>query len=336
MPDGGRHRVEQARRLKFIDEELFWRGEITRARIMKAFDVHEDTAKADLRIYRRDFAPELSPGRHDNRYRMGEGFQPRIEPYPVAEDYLRRLAGDHGEALPIDGSGPEIDTTPLLVRRPIDPLILQSLVRALGAGQELEILYRSASSRQAKSVWILPEGFLHDGFRWSCRCYRYDFEGWGEAVLDRIEDVLGGRRPADANKVGQDSAWTNRVRLRLGPNPGLDPSQAAGIAAQYDMQNGVAEIDIRPCQVAYFLKRYQLEEPVSLKAPHQAPIVLLNRDEAIAAIPPGMRVPLDGLAAGAGRLILEARSICPALTEQQILEVALEQWIRAQSLDRQP
>jgi hypothetical protein len=97
------------------------------------------------------------------------------------------------------------------------------------------------------------------------------------------------------------------------------------------MQNGVVEIEVRPCQVAYFLKRYQLEEPVSLKAPHQAPIVLLNRQEAVAAIPPGMRVPLDGLPAGAGRLMVAARSAYPALSEQQILELALEQLIASPS-----
>src|SRR5262249_54636329 len=144
-----------------------------------------------------------------------------------------------------------VDTTPLLARRRIEPLALQGIVRALEAGQEIEILYRSPSGPEPKGVWILPEGFLHDGFRWSCRCYRYDIEGWGEAVLDRIEDDLGHRRPADLAKVGRDTGWTERVVLKLAPHPGLDPSHRAAIESQHNMSNGVVEIAVRKCQVTY-------------------------------------------------------------------------------------
>ena len=39
-------------------------------------------------------------------------------------------------------------------------------------------------------------------------------------------------------------------------------------------------MSVRQCMLAYFLKRYQLEEPATLKAPHQAPLHLRNREMA--------------------------------------------------------
>jgi hypothetical protein len=47
---------QKSERLTFIDEELFWTGEITRRCIEETFGVSEETAKTDLRDYRRDHA----------------------------------------------------------------------------------------------------------------------------------------------------------------------------------------------------------------------------------------------------------------------------------------
>jgi Fic family protein len=69
---------QKAERVKFIDEELFWVGEITRRSIEEAFGVSEETAKADLRDYRRGYARDLEPDRRDNIYRVPIDFVPRI------------------------------------------------------------------------------------------------------------------------------------------------------------------------------------------------------------------------------------------------------------------
>jgi hypothetical protein len=65
-------------RLKFIDEELFWAGEITRRSIEETFGVSEETAKADLRDYRRGYARDLRPDLSDHIYRVPIGFVPRL------------------------------------------------------------------------------------------------------------------------------------------------------------------------------------------------------------------------------------------------------------------
>ena len=78
-------------RLTFIDEELFWTGEITRRLIEETFGVSEETAKADLRDYRRGYAPDLKPDPRDNIYHVPIDFMPRLS-NPDPESYLDRVA----------------------------------------------------------------------------------------------------------------------------------------------------------------------------------------------------------------------------------------------------
>src|SRR3984893_4402185 len=82
---------QKSARLTFIDEELFWTGEITRRSIEETFGVSEETAKLDLRDYRRGYASDLKPDSRDNIYRVPIDFIPRLSD-PDPEGYLDGLA----------------------------------------------------------------------------------------------------------------------------------------------------------------------------------------------------------------------------------------------------
>src|SRR5205807_7046759 len=114
------------------------------------------------------------------------------------------------------------------------------------------------------------------------------------------------------------------VELELMPNPGLDTVASSAIEEQYGMKGGTKNVSIRQCMLAYFLKRYQLEEPTTLKAPHQAPLHLRNRRMATELMPPGMRVPLEETDAAAPKLMGRLRELLPEASEQAIIERALK------------
>ncbi len=306
----------KAERLAFIDEELFWTGNITRRAIEATFGVSEETAKADLRAYRRQM-PDLKPDRRDNIYRVPIDFVPRLS-NPAPEAYLDRLARRRGAAIPIA-------TVPNVNRRPIDRTVLQSVVRAILDVQEIEIFYRSPRAATATRYRIFPHALLHDGFRWSVRCYiRRDGQGhWGEMVLDRIEEVMAQSSTADPKLIGADEEWQTIIELELVPHPGLDPAAASLIAEQYGMRRGLKVLPVRQCMLAYFLKRYQLEEPITLKAPHQGPLHLRNRAMATELMPLGMRVPLADTEAVGPQLMRRLLQLLPGASEQAILEEAL-------------
>lgn len=307
---------DKAARLAFIDEELFWIGQITRRTIEETFGVSEETAKADLRAYRRH-VPDLKPDRRDNIYRVPIDFVPRLS-NPGPEAYLDRLARRAAAVIPV-AMVPDVD------RRPIDRTVLQSVVRAIRDVAEIEIFYRSPRAAAATRYRVFPHALLHDGFRWSVRCYiRRDGQGhWGEMVLDRIEEVMAQTWPAEPSLIGADKEWQTIVDLELGTHPGLDPAVGSLIEEQYGMRGGVKVVRIRQCTLAYFLKRYQLEEPVTLKAPHQGPLYLRNRAMATELMPPGMQVPLADSDAAAPRLMQRLLQLLPGLSEQAILERAL-------------
>ncbi|MGH7115442.1 MAG: WYL domain-containing protein [Stellaceae bacterium] len=252
--------------------------------------------------------PALKPGRPDNIYRVPIDFSPRLS-NPNPEAYLDRLARRGAPALPIA-------TVPDVERRPIDRTILQSVVRAIRDAYEIEIFYRSPRAKMATRYRIFPHALLHDGFRWSVRCYvRREGQGhWGEMVLDRIEEVMAQSSPADPALIGGDDEWQAMVELELVPNQALAPAAVSLIEEQYGMREGVKVVPVRQCMLAYFLKRYQLEEPVTLKAPHQGPLHLRNRAMAAELMPLGMRVPLAATDAVAPQLIRRLLQLLPGVS----------------------
>jgi WYL domain len=313
---------QKAERLRFIDEELFWAGEITRRSIEENFGVSEETAKSDLRDYRRGYAGDLKPDPQDNIYRVPIDFVPRIAK-PDAEAYLDRLARRAASAVAV-AAVPDVD------RRTVDPIILQSIVRAIRDRHEIDVDYRSPRAASARPYRIFPHALLHDGFRWSVRCHIRGETGdrWGEMVLDRIEEVASETSPPAIPLSDGDEDWRSIIEIELVPNQGLDDAGRSLIEAQYGMRNGRKVVPVRRCMLAYFLKRYQLEEPTSLKAPHQAPLALRDRGMVAELLPPGMRVPLDENPPLAAALLRCLQQRLPQMTEQAILEHALEMLLR--------
>lgn len=297
---------DQRRRLQYIDFELYWHGEVTRRRMRELFGVSVGTCRTDFGRYRDEFSGGMSRDEKSGRYTAMpdfSNFKPKIIK-PNAEAYLAFLADPNRGADLVPSAdesvnaresrarsrGVEIYEPPILSRKLIDPDCLREVLRAMHQKQQIEIFYRSPHSSQEEWFTIYPTALGYDGFRWACRCWRLDRRRWGEIVLDRIGDVKE-PRPVAPPGFGRDEDWETMATVVLGPNPGLTESQRLAVELQYEMKGRRIGIEVRKCFLVYFLKRYQLEEPTTQKAPHQAPITVLNRAEVTALIPPRMRVP---------------------------------------------
>jgi predicted DNA-binding transcriptional regulator YafY len=307
MDKGKPLRWDQKRRLQYIDFELYWHGEVTRRRMRELFGISNGTARADFGRYREEFKGGMSRDEQSGRYTAMptfSDFTPRII-RPDAEAYLEFLADPNRGADLVPSANDRIEAMdtnyaelrkieiyepPILNRKRIDPTCLREVLRAMRGKQQIEICYRSPHVVEDQWFDIYPTALGNDGFRWACRCWRLDRHRWGEVVLDRIEEVKE-PKPVDPLGFGRDEDWETVATVFLGPNPGLTESQRRAIERQYGMKDGRIGIEVRKCFLVYFLKRYQLEEPTTQKAPHQAPIVVLNRSEVTALIPPRMRVP---------------------------------------------
>ena len=293
--------VPRRARLKRIEMELYWLGTLNKSRITKEFGVDKKTTASDLKVYRDYVRGDVEVQR--NRWIAKPRFGPKLL-RPRSEDFLYDLAKAAGLSAPagysVGSSLDEIpvDAPPEILRRRIKPQCLRRIVRAVrrnasgrrASAVELKVEYLSPHGNDKKVLWIGPHALSHDSFRWTVRAFRTDYNRFGDVVLDRIQNVIE-ERDSDRKFGNKDDEWNRIVQIILVPNPGLAEEARLHIEAQYGMRKGRLVVRIRRSFIVYFLKRYQIEEKSQRKAPHQEPLVVKNREEISALIPPRMRVP---------------------------------------------
>ena len=91
-----------------------------------------------------------------------------------------------------------------------------------------------SSLRSSNSRWrdIAPHAIAFDGHRWHARAWCCEREEFRDLVLTRIERL--GRLKHVAFEPEHDLQWSETVRLRLCPHPGLSEEQSQAIQRDYD------------------------------------------------------------------------------------------------------
>ncbi len=136
------------RRLAFIDERLFWLGEVNRTDLVKRFGVSIGQASADIARYLATGPVGVTYDKSAKRYVADASFRP-LHSSPDATRFLGELRlVDTGLVAVEDtllGWIPDFDVGPLPERK-IDPLILRAVLAAIRNATGVEILYQSMSS----------------------------------------------------------------------------------------------------------------------------------------------------------------------------------------------
>lgn len=267
------------RRLAFIEERLFWLGEVNRGDLIAAFGVSPSQASKDIARYLELAAPGLAYDRSAKRYVAGDSFRPALGP-PDAARYLGELRLADLGILPADATllaaSTPFDTTPVPERR-IDPYVLRAVLGAIRARRTLAILYQSMSRERPARRAIAPHALAFDGFRWHARAFDHESGTFRDFVLGRMARPLPDPRPVPA--AAGDRDWNRFVDLVIAPHPGLTRAQARAIALDYGIARGSTKIRVRRALLFYALKRLGLDVPPETRPPHEQHIVLLNRAE---------------------------------------------------------
>lgn len=285
MPAGGL-RWGAAQRLEFIDLRLFWAGVVNRQELAEKFGISLQQASADFGRYLEIAPLNATYSRAANGYVRSDNFSPRLTT-PDAGRHLAHLRlTAEGIIDPSEvglGLTPYFDIVPGPLRR-IDPTVLRDILDAIRGRRELDITYQSMSRPEPERRWIGPHALGFDGFRWHARALCARDQVFKDFVLSRIS-LPGATRPA-AIDPAEDEAWHRRVRVIIGPHPGLSEGQRKAIEADYDMTGGVSVIDVRASFLWYFLKRFGVEANAAAKPSQDQHIILLNRDDVMAALAP--------------------------------------------------
>jgi hypothetical protein len=137
-----------------------------------------------------------------------------------------------------------------------------------------EVIVRTAGRRTRGR--IDPLGIL-----WSVEVFR------GSRNSHTSEDASGEGaakvRPS-AIDPHADKAWYQRVCAIVGLHPGLSEGHKKAVKTNYGMTGDVAVIDVCISFLWYFLKRFGIDGDAAAKLPRDQCIVLLNREEGMAAL----------------------------------------------------
>lgn len=267
-------------RFEFIEWRLFWEGRINRSDLETRFGISTPQASLDLRHYKEFAGQNIEYDASLKRYVSSKDIKPRFLRVSANRLLLQLRTWVGGvlrredlwfSDIPAVGVAPEIG-------RDVRPNVLRRVLEAMRTRQALSVRYQSLTNSRWRD--IAPHAIAFDGHRWHARAWCCERQEFRDFVLTRIER-LGKLKPVTFDPE-HDLAWSSTARLRLCPHPGLTEEQSQAIQRDYDMHEGVREIDIRLSLAYYFIRRMNLD--LDGLEPARAQIRLANIGEVEAAV----------------------------------------------------
>lgn len=252
-------KVNQERRLRFIDFRLQWEGRINRRDLTAFFKISVPQASADLARY-----GELAPGNlryaaNTRTYVATESFTPFFES-TGARQYLSQMLALERQILSNDqafvGFRPPVASVPV-PSRAIDAKILSLVLRAIADRAKLKIHYQSIARDEALERDISPHAFGYDGVRWHVRAYCHLRSGFRDFVFGRI--LSAGAPQASEVDPEFDHEWHTNVDLVLAPDDSLSAGQRLGLEIDYGMRDGKMVLPCRQAMLFYTLRTLNFE-----------------------------------------------------------------------------
>jgi hypothetical protein len=270
------------RRLAFIEERLFWLGEVNRMDLVRRFGVSMSQASGDIARYLALGPVGVTYDKSAKRYAAGAAFTPVLAP-PNATRLLGELRLAELGILSADdttlGMVPPFDAAPT-PERAVDPLVLRAVLRAIRDHAALDARYQSMSRPEPVRRTIEPHALAHDGFRWHARAFDRGTGQFRDFVLGRLS------KPESAGEAQSrpedDADWRAFVTLVIAPHPGLTPAQSRAIAIDYGIRGASASLRVRRALLFYALRRLGLDVAPDARPPREQHIVLLNREDVAA------------------------------------------------------
>ena len=271
-------------RLQFIEVMAYYTGTISRSMLARAYGISDPAATKDLKLYN-DLAPdnlEYNPSLFSfvPTTQFDEVFADLSPQTVLAMFSLNLLSVDNPTGNePIYGISAE--QLPLPSRLPEKPVLAQ-IVRAIKNGKQLKATYHSLSQReddQDNSRIIEPHALINNGLRWHLRAYNHDSYDFRDFVLSRFTSAQVINIEAESSQTYDDD-WMELITLKLKAHPGLNQKQRLALNYDYDIKDGLIELQVRRALVAYLLQQMKVDTTIDASLnPSAYQLVVANRDE---------------------------------------------------------
>jgi len=275
-------------RLQFIEIMAYYSGNISRSMLAKAYGISDPAATKDLKLYN-DLAPgnlEYNPSLFSfvPSANFDEVFAD-LSPQTVLSMFAQNLLSVDNPSGSEPIYGISVESIPFPVRLP-QKNVLAPLIQAMKNTRQLKVKYHSLSQRKdqhredpQQDRIIEPHALVNNGLRWHVRAYDHAHYDFRDFVLSRFTETEKLDLPAESSQH-YDDEWMESITLKLQPHPGLSEKQRLALNYDYDMQNGVIELQVRQALVGYLLQQMKVDTSADFSLnPNAYQLIVSNRDE---------------------------------------------------------
>ncbi len=237
---GTRNRPTVLRRLRWIEDRLWWHGFLKRAEAVERFGISPQQASQDIATYQH-VRPGLAKLDTSSKVYVRA---PEIEPV-FPKDPFRWIAEEMAESAPVL----PLERLPSPSRR-AEPEVMSTLLVAFDIKQAVTIDYQSLSQGGISRRIICPHHIVDTDQRCHIRAWDSLRGRFADFVIGRI---LSGTPCHDYPWVDAlaDQFWHEHIAIILGPDSELTQAQRRVVQQDYGMRNGRIEITVRKALVTY-------------------------------------------------------------------------------------
>lgn len=244
----------QRQRLAFIDFNLQYFGQITRADLVQRFKTGLAACTRDLTAYR-ELAPDNLVLVHQSKsYHRTEVFNPLFDHNPEA--ILTGLCRGFGDGLSNGTQPSEVCIDAMSLVHP-DSEVIAAVMRAIKQRYAFSCEYISLSSGLTQRE-LVPHSIANNGHRWHVRAFDRKSSEFRDFVCTRLQNVAIIKEPtATVQHCAFDRQWNKIITITLIPHPGLKHKQA--IEMDYGMTDGGLQLEVRAALLGYLLRHWNVD-----------------------------------------------------------------------------
>ena len=270
---------EQRQRLTLLEATVFWSGEVSTGALLQHFGISRVQASKDLTLYQSLYPDNIRYDRNLKRYVITDLFKAGFM-QGTAREFLQILQiptdGNAGALVALADNLPKVELLEPAFRL-VQQNVLQAINQAIVSRKEVLVNYQSMSRAETAELRLSPHTLVFDGLRWHARCYSATHGEYRDFVLARMSTAQ--LLAAAEHEADEDALWQKIITVKIGPHPGLSPTQKNAIALDYGMVDGVLARKIRAALTPYFLLSMRIGSDDMQRKPMEQQIVLLNRTE---------------------------------------------------------
>lgn len=240
-------------RLQWLEDRIYWVGELNRADLVSRFEISPQQATGDIKLYQ-ELAPDnLGYDRSKKLYIKGQKFD------PIFDKSLEAWLSGNADEDPALRSIKREAVKP--IKRGMSDAVLIAISRSYRLKLPISVLYQSGKKGEPEWRVICPHNIVETEIRWHIRAFMVDKKVFADIIPGRVLDT---RDNPELDWVGEeeDEAWNTMAEIILVPSRSLSQSQREIVERDYRMTDGKCVISTRECLVYYQLSAMYLVDAV--------------------------------------------------------------------------